>query len=86
MPKLIAVLESRTSNEIHNLLNSAGGTPELPEGVEEVAKGVWTVEFPKCALFLSKLLVVAEDRKYGCSVYELATPSEWEFHQAKVSE
>ena len=81
MAKLIVVLESRTSNEIHNLLNAAEAVPTLPEGVEEVAKGVWTVEFPQCALFLAKILVHAEDRNYACSVYELATPSEWEFRR-----
>ena len=81
MPKLIVVLEARKTNEIHNLLNVAGGVPSLPVGVEEVSKGVWTVEFPQCALFLSKILVHAEDRNYACSVYELATPSEWEFRR-----
>ena len=86
MPKLIAVLKSRTSHEIHNLLNLTQRSQELPEGVVEVAKGVWTVEFPKCALFLSKILVTAEDHKYACSVYELASPSDWEFLPLKASQ
>lgn len=86
MPKLIVVLESRSSHEVRNFLNLTQGTQDLPEGVVEVAKGVWLVEFPKCALFLSKILVTAEDRKYTCSVYELASPSDWEFVQLKASQ
>lgn len=83
MPRLIVVLESRTTFELERLLNNSQGGKVLPEGVKKVTKGVWIVEFPKCAAFFSKLLSCAQDSGYDCDVFEIASPSEWEFKQLK---
>jgi len=83
MPKLIVVLKPTPRDDIHNLLNEVQSTQRLPVGVEQVSEGVWTVEFPKCALFFSKLLVSAKGRNYTCLVFEIASPSAWEFQMAE---
>ena len=82
MPKLLFVFDSKNEHDAVNLLNNAQQTHDLPEGVEQVLAQAWTVDFPKCASFLSKLCVAADAKAHKYHVYEIASPSSWEF-QAK---
>lgn len=79
MPKLIVVLETKLTTDIHNLLNEAQSSQVLPEGVQEVLGTSFVVEFPKGALFLAKILVAADYRGLKYRVFEIATESAWEF-------
>jgi hypothetical protein len=79
MPKLIVVFETRSSTDIHNLLNGMQGKQELPTGIEVVANTAFSVEFPKYALFFAKLLVALDSSRYNYHVFEASNHSNWEF-------
>jgi len=72
MPKFIVIFESRTNVEVENILNSATPDNTMPEGVQKISTSAFLLEFPKNDLFLSKMIVSADDRKITHHIFQIA--------------